>query len=84
MKNGESQGGNDRLREYKLTYEAIDTIENYIRSDKTKICNICGKEKKLIEFSIVRKHPDGLDYSCKECVAKRERERKEINIKNNL
>lgn len=41
---------------------------------ETKVCKRCGRELPTTEFSKDRSCPDGLNYICKECRRKAQRE----------
>lgn len=41
---------------------------------ETKVCKRCGRELPTTEFSKDKSYPDGLNYICKECQRKAQRE----------
>ena len=47
--------------------------------DKEKKCAICKEVKPISEFNIKRNESDGLNYYCRKCQGKYQRERRKAN-----
>lgn len=49
---------------------------------QTKVCNKCGRELPIEQFSSCKRNPDGLQYYCKDCVAVYNAKRQEAKKQN--